>query len=125
MGVNGMKKPLDPAGESTRHSFSLLYSARLLFVYWTQRYHTIYTMTLVSSLTPTLVALLLLGLAVGWLTFLFIQKTQQRASSQAEAARKRVMLVVLGDIGHSPRMQYHARSLASHGYTVDIIGYAG
>lgn len=36
-----------------------------------------------------------------------------------------VQVVVLGDIGRSPRMQYHALSIASHGGTVDIIGYAG
>ncbi|KAI5364166.1 Putative chitobiosyldiphosphodolichol beta-mannosyltransferase ALG1 [Septoria linicola] len=36
-----------------------------------------------------------------------------------------VQIVVLGDIGRSPRMQYHALSIASHGGTVDIIGYTG
>lgn len=36
-----------------------------------------------------------------------------------------VQIVVLGDIGRSPRMQYHALSLAAHGAKVDIIGYAG
>lgn len=34
-------------------------------------------------------------------------------------------MVVLGDIGRSPRMQYHAYSLAREGYNVDIVGYAG
>lgn len=37
--------------------------------------------------------------------------------------KNRVSVVVLGDIGRSPRMQYHALSLASHGFIVDIIGY--
>lgn len=32
-------------------------------------------------------------------------------------------VVVLGDIGRSPRMQYHSLSLADAGYNVDIIGY--
>ncbi|SMR56050.1 unnamed protein product [Zymoseptoria tritici ST99CH_3D1] len=36
-----------------------------------------------------------------------------------------IQIVVLGDIGRSPRMQYHALSLASHGASVDMIGYAG
>ncbi|KAF2173779.1 glycosyltransferase family 33 protein [Zasmidium cellare ATCC 36951] len=36
-----------------------------------------------------------------------------------------VQIVVLGDIGRSPRMQYHALSLATHGGKVDLIGYAG
>jgi len=34
-------------------------------------------------------------------------------------------VVVLGDIGRSPRMCYHALSLAESGYEVDIIGYSG
>ena len=38
---------------------------------------------------------------------------------------KRVTLVVLGDIGRSPRMQYHALSFAKEGYDVDFVGYGG
>lgn len=34
-----------------------------------------------------------------------------------------VQVVVLGDIGRSPRMQYHALSIAQHGGRVDLIGY--
>lgn len=34
-----------------------------------------------------------------------------------------VQVVVLGDIGRSPRMQYHALSIASHGGKVNLIGY--
>lgn len=34
-----------------------------------------------------------------------------------------VQVVVLGDIGRSPRMQYHALSLAKHGARVDLIGF--
>ena len=37
----------------------------------------------------------------------------------------RVQVVVLGDIGRSPRMQYHALSIAKHGAQVDLIGYKG
>lgn len=37
----------------------------------------------------------------------------------------RVAVVVLGDIGHSPRMQYHCISLANHNIDVDFIGYRG
>lgn len=36
-----------------------------------------------------------------------------------------VQVVVLGDVGRSPRMQYHALSIAKHGGTVDVIGYNG
>ncbi|XP_011172792.2 chitobiosyldiphosphodolichol beta-mannosyltransferase [Solenopsis invicta] len=38
---------------------------------------------------------------------------------------KNVCVLVLGDIGRSPRMQYHAVSFAREGFTVDIIGYPG
>ena len=37
----------------------------------------------------------------------------------------RYQVLVLGDIGRSPRMQYHALSLANHGRPVDLIGYTG
>lgn len=36
-----------------------------------------------------------------------------------------VQVLVLGDIGRSPRMQYHAMSIAKHGGRVDVVGYAG
>uniref|UniRef100_A0A915AKT8 Chitobiosyldiphosphodolichol beta-mannosyltransferase n=3 Tax=Parascaris univalens TaxID=6257 RepID=A0A915AKT8_PARUN len=37
---------------------------------------------------------------------------------------KNATLVVLGDIGRSPRMCYHAKSLADKNYHVHIVGYA-
>jgi beta-1,4-mannosyltransferase len=36
-----------------------------------------------------------------------------------------IQIVVLGDIGRSPRMQYHAISIAKHGGRVYLIGYEG
>lgn len=36
-----------------------------------------------------------------------------------------VQILVLGDIGRSPRMQYHAISVAKHGRKVDIVAYKG
>lgn len=38
---------------------------------------------------------------------------------------KNVCIVVLGDLGRSPRMQYHALSFAREGFDVDLIGYPG
>lgn len=38
---------------------------------------------------------------------------------------KRVAVLVLGDIGRSPRMQNHAVSLAKAGFQVDLIGFRG
>lgn len=46
-----------------------------------------------------------------------------RRSSQGKSL---VQVVVLGDVGHSPRMQYHALSLAeSERVRVEVIGYRG
>ena len=36
-----------------------------------------------------------------------------------------VQVVVLGDLGRSPRMQYHALSIATHGGHVELVGYRG
>ncbi|KAJ2679414.1 mannosyltransferase [Coemansia spiralis] len=43
----------------------------------------------------------------------------------AKTQSRRVAVLVLGDIGQSPRMQYHALSLAQAGHFVDFIGYDG
>lgn len=37
----------------------------------------------------------------------------------------RFQILVLGDVGRSPRMQYHALSIAKHGGRVDLVGYHG
>ncbi|KAJ2232969.1 mannosyltransferase [Coemansia sp. RSA 485] len=52
-------------------------------------------------------------------------KREDKSGNYAVAEAKRVAILVLGDIGRSPRMQYHAISLARAGYLVDFIGYAG
>src|ERR1700716_867588 len=49
-------------------------------------------------------------------------KTTTEGSSKKKGS---VQILVLGDIGRSPRMQYHALSIARHGGSVDIIGYYG
>ncbi|XP_042249249.1 chitobiosyldiphosphodolichol beta-mannosyltransferase isoform X1 [Thunnus maccoyii] len=36
---------------------------------------------------------------------------------------RRVCVLVLGDIGRSPRMQYHVLSLSKHGYHVTFVGF--
>ena len=33
------------------------------------------------------------------------------------------LVLVLGAVSQSPRMQYHASSLLSHGYTITFVGY--
>jgi len=44
---------------------------------------------------------------------------------RSEVRKRSVQVVVLGDIGRSPRMQYHALSIAKYGGHVDLIGYLG
>uniref|UniRef100_A0A8C0JAV0 Chitobiosyldiphosphodolichol beta-mannosyltransferase n=1 Tax=Chelonoidis abingdonii TaxID=106734 RepID=A0A8C0JAV0_CHEAB len=40
-----------------------------------------------------------------------------------ELVRGRVCVAVLGDLGRSPRMQYHALALARHGHSVTLLGF--
>lgn len=42
-----------------------------------------------------------------------------------DGTSRRVCVLVLGDIGRSPRMQYHALSLSKHGYHVTFVGFSG
>ena len=39
--------------------------------------------------------------------------------------KKSVCVVVLGDLGRSPRMLYHSLSFSKEGFHVDMVGYAG
>lgn len=36
-----------------------------------------------------------------------------------------VVVFVLGDVGRSPRMMYHAESFANNGFETYIVGYKG
>ena len=47
------------------------------------------------------------------------------SASAVDEPKISVQVLVLGDIGRSPRMQYHAMSIAKHGGRVDVIGYQG
>ena len=46
-------------------------------------------------------------------------------SDERMRARNRTQVLVLGDIGRSPRMQNHALSIVRHAVAVDVIGYVG
>ncbi|KAJ2615599.1 mannosyltransferase [Coemansia sp. RSA 1365] len=52
-------------------------------------------------------------------------RSNDGGAKSVDLSGKRIAVLVLGDIGRSPRMQYHALSLASAGHYVDLIGYAG
>ncbi|XP_004343857.1 beta-1,4-mannosyltransferase [Capsaspora owczarzaki ATCC 30864] len=68
------------------------------------------------------VPVLLLQVAVLLLALLGVVVVVQRLQSRTA---KRVCIVVLGDFGRSPRMQYHAMSLAALGLEVDVLAYSG
>jgi len=48
-----------------------------------------------------------------------------RLSTVRTPKGRRVAVLVLGDVGRSPRMQNHAVSLATAGWDVDLIGFRG
>jgi len=48
-----------------------------------------------------------------------------QSSDRRRAKQQHVIVMVLGDIGRSPRMQYHTLSLLEDGHFVTLIGYAG
>lgn len=55
-------------------------------------------------------------------TILLLLLPSQRDASDQQCT---FQVVVLGDLGRSPRMQYHALSIAQHGGIVQLVGYRG
>ena len=45
--------------------------------------------------------------------------------SKERPSLRSVAILVLGDIGRSPRMMYHAESFANNGFKTFLIGYDG
>lgn len=63
-----------------------------------------------------------LGLFIlSWLTW----KIWNFLKPRNQHSLRSVAIVVLGDIGRSPRMMYHAQSFAENDFVTDIIGYGG
>lgn len=86
---------------------------------------------LLFAALPLFVALYAACFGLTWLTVPLVLVTGllwlsvwalRRRDAETE---RRVCVLVLGDIGRSPRMQYHALSLSKHGYTVTFVGYLG
>ncbi|RYP55658.1 hypothetical protein DL769_010084 [Monosporascus sp. CRB-8-3] len=65
----------------------------------------------------------LCGLLVGSLLAVALLPSRYVKHSPASKESVAVQVLVLGDIGRSPRMQYHALSIARHSGSVDLIGY--
>ncbi|CAG8476363.1 12068_t:CDS:2 [Ambispora leptoticha] len=78
--------------------------------------------TIIPFSEVTILTALVFALVVIRGTSLLYFKYVQNAAIQK---KKNVTLVVLGDIGRSPRMQYHALSFSRNGWHVDFVGYDG
>ena len=55
----------------------------------------------------------------------FLLTLPDRDLQGSESNDDSVQIVVLGDIGRSPLMQYHALSITKHGGKVRLVGYVG
>jgi hypothetical protein len=80
---------------------------------------------LVGPLVVAIVAGVIVSVAALILTKCLSLAFPKRYRPSANREDDSIQIVVLGDIGRSPRMQYHALSVAKHGGRVDIIGYKG
>ena len=57
--------------------------------------------------------------ALGYVVYVFTKR------GKGPPAKRTVAILVLGDIGRSPRMMYHAESFAKHNFETYLIGYGG
>lgn len=79
-------------------------------------------------LTLAVIAFTILTLALMLLPSRYVKTSPPRKTASSAGGIEpgiSVQVLVLGDIGRSPRMQYHAMSIAKHGGRVDLIGYNG
>lgn len=68
---------------------------------------------------------ILLLLVVVFLSWRFFRLAWILAPRPDAHAMRTVVILVLGDIGRSPRMMYHAESFAKNGFEVHLVGYSG
>ena len=74
-----------------------------------------------GATTRTMRELLLFSILT-WTTWCLLRLIKSRKSPPSSRS---VALVVLGDIGRSPRMMYHATSFAEHDFVTNVISYGG
>jgi beta-1,4-mannosyltransferase len=77
------------------------------------------------TLLLSALALCILGCAVLSFRFIFGITKYNGPPAGSRGGGVSVHVLVLGDIGRSPRMTYHALSIAKHGGKVNLIGYLG
>lgn len=79
------------------------------------------TLAFVFTFAAGAVAALILIAFSGYLIAIF--PTRYKPAQDPKDDHYQVL--VLGDIGRSPRMQYHALSIVKSGSKVDLVGYKG
>ena len=83
--------------------------------------HTLLTLTVAVSTLFTIILLCLPSRYRGDAG----NATSPESTGSSRAGEVSIQVLVLGDIGRSPRMQYHALSIAKHGGHLQMIGYLG
>lgn len=78
-----------------------------------------------AQLDDAAVTSLLIALGIIALAWLFWRNARARLGSLPKRRKQSVAILVLGDVGRSPRMMYHAESFAKHGFETVIVGYEG
>lgn len=78
-------------------------------------------MALISGFQVIVVSILIAAALV--MFFMLRPHLTSGSIRDGRQSEKHVQIVVLGDIGRSPRMQYHALSILKHGGNVDFVGY--
>lgn len=73
----------------------------------------------------TLVIASLLSLLALLFLFLWVALSRAPSTTRKSSLGRSAAVVVLGDVGRSPRMCYHVQSLAEDGWRVAVLGYPG
>lgn len=71
------------------------------------------------TLPRWLVSLLIIYLTIPFVVYYIVPYLVVGSAS----VKKTIIIYVLGDLGHSPRICYHARSFSSKGFQVELCGY--
>jgi len=81
-----------------------------------------------SGISPIIVLaalVLLFFLTASLILIVYFLPTSYNERDESSNGPPRYQILVLGDIGRSPRMQYHAISMGKYGGPVDLVGYLG
>ncbi|EEY14890.1 chitobiosyldiphosphodolichol beta-mannosyltransferase [Verticillium alfalfae VaMs.102] len=80
-------------------------------------------MALVNLITSTALVTIFMTLGIFFYAPHLVGFIPTRYVPAADARDDHIQVLVLGDVGRSPRMQYHALSVVKNGGRVDLVGY--